>query len=118
MLAGKHNFIIEQGQDWTRYVTWSTSGGSPKALSGGTARMTIRPYFGDTGSAYLEITKNAGITLGDSTNNITLTLTDVQTAALTFNRAVYVLEVTLSAIKYRVLEGEIMLAKNSIDNPT
>ena len=115
MLAGKHNFVIEQGQDWERLITWYTEAGYPKALSGGTAQMVIRPYYGHTGTAYKIITSGSGITLGDTTSNIKLVLTDVETATMDFLRAVYVLEVTLSDVKYRVLEGEILLAKDCTD---
>ena len=114
MLSAVHDFIIEQGQIWTRNIAWRDSAGSPLALASGyTANFTIKHYFGDPSSAIKTLTQAAGITLSSGAWNIVLNMTAAETAALDFLRAVYVLEVTLTSTTAtkRILEGTIMLAK-------
>ena len=120
MLAAVHDFIIEQGQDWERKVKWCDSSGTSKNLSSGyTATLTIRPYYGHTGAAIEKISNGAGITLASTGWNITLNLTNAETAALDFVRAVYVLEVIYTTpnpdVNSRILQGSVFLQKDSTD---
>ncbi len=112
MLAGRYNFVIEQGQAWERNIQWKDAAGIVVELVGGNASFIVRPYFGHTGTPIFTLTQAAGITLANVGDNIILNMTDTATGALTFMRAVYVLEVTPTAgVKTRVLEGYIYLSK-------
>jgi len=118
MLAGKYSFAIEQGQDWARRIAWYDSTPTIKNLSAGwTATLKIRYYPGDVGTALLTITQADEITLatGVAGYNIILKLTAAVTAALTFQRGYYTLELieTVEEVvtSYRVLEGEMFVLK-------
>lgn len=83
--------------DTTRFGTY-TSGGEvlyhpPVNLTGFTARMQIRETVESTTVIKSLTTENGGIALGGATGVITLTITATDTAALTFDSAVYDLEV-------------------------
>lgn len=109
MPAAIHSFIIEQGQDWERYVLWKDSAGSGKDLAGLTAVMVIRYFQGDL-TTEIETVTVATSTPGSY--NLKLTLTDVQTAALDFLGGWYTLNVIMGdTLEHRVLEGNIYLSK-------
>lgn len=126
MLAGRHDFVIEQGQDWIRYLHWQDSDGDGYDLSdaGWNATFKVRYYRGDTGDAIMSLTEEAGVTLsdgsGEATYNIKLEASDTVTAALDFSRGIYTLEledvtgiVGAAGEKFRLLEGSIMLSKET-----
>jgi len=113
MIAGRHDFVIEQGVDWTRSISWRDSGGTNKSLSGLNGRFVIRPFLGDTGTPIKQIIQSdSGMTLSDNTYNIILLLTDTETASYTFMRAVYILEIEVGGLWIRVLQGNIRLNKD------
>jgi len=114
MLAGRHDLIIEQGQDWTRSIDWQTSGATAKALAGLNANFIIGPVTKYAGGAILTLTQDSGITLASTSYNIVLVITDTQTAALDFERAVYILEVEVGGLWYRIMEGYVYLIRNSL----
>lgn len=89
MSAAALNFIIGQGETWTRLLTWlNPDGVTPINLTGYSARMQIRLTV-DSTAVLLELntTPVAGqgtITLGGVLGTITLSASAALTAALTF----------------------------------
>lgn len=68
----------------------------PVSIFGFTARMQIRAKV-DSPEVILELTtENGGITLNNITKNIIINISAVDTASLTFNTAVYSLEIVSS----------------------
>lgn len=83
--------------DTTRFGAY-TSGGEvlyhpPVNLTGFTARMQIRETVESTTVLHSLTTENGGITLGGAAGTIALTISATDTAAFTFDTAVYDLEV-------------------------
>lgn len=108
------DFTVEQGTTFTRSYTWWTGATetTAKDLSNHTARMQIRSTVASD-VVILSLTNLAGITLlGAVANNITITMTDAQTAAFTFTTAVYDLEIiSATGIVTRLAKGNITLDK-------
>lgn len=88
MSAATLNFIIGQGETWTRLLTWyAPDGTTPINLTGYTARMQIRLTVDSAVLLELNTTPASGkgdITLGGSAGTITLSISAALTAALTF----------------------------------
>lgn len=93
-----------------------TSGGylqcnTPVDLTGFTARMTIRNKVGGTELLSLT-TENNRITIDTVNKKITLTLSATDTAAITWTRAVYDLEmVSADGVVTALLSGDISVTK-------
>lgn len=90
--AGKLNIVIEQGATFNPVLTYKDSLGALIDLTGFTARMQIR--LKKTSATFLVelTTENGGIALGGVAGTITLLITDTASTALTFDSAVYDLE--------------------------
>ncbi len=114
MIAGRHDFTIEQGTTFTRNVQWKDSSGNPVDLTSYTAAMKIRESY-DSGSALVSLTSGGGdITITAVTGTLTITISATATAALDFDRGVYDLELDDgSGVKTRLLEGHVTLAKEA-----
>lgn len=106
--------ISLQGQSSISYTAYLSGGYllyfPPIDLSGYTARMQIRqPKASST--IILELnTSNGGIVLDNVGKTITLVMTAVQTAALTFGVADYDLEMISGSTVTRILQGKISLS--------
>lgn len=93
-----------------------TSGGvldyyAPVDLSGYTARMQIRSKV-TSEDVLLELTtENGGIILNNTLKTITVLITPIQTAALTFSSAVYSLEMEKAGEVTQLIAGNITLIK-------
>lgn len=96
------------------YTTY-TSGGvleynTPVSLTGYTARLQIKRKITDLDPVLTLTTENGGILLDDVAKTITIRATAQQTSALSFNSAVYDLELISGSGKvYRFAEGSISL---------
>lgn len=114
LLTSKNNAIIELNSvNSTSYSTY-TSGGilefnTPVPLAGYTARMQIRKKLKDTETILTLTTENGGIVFDNNSKTITITMTATQTAALTFNSAVYDLEFVSGSTVTRFAEGSLLL---------
>lgn len=103
--------IIQQGADFSHVVSIQNSDGTVFVLSGYSAKMQIRPAVGNN-TILLELsTTNGRISINGLAGQLTLTLPNTLTAAMTWRSAVYDLEITsaLSLIA-RVMEGSITLS--------
>ena len=96
------NLFIDQDADFTTTVTINDSTNAALDLTGYTATAMLRKSYKSTTSASFTLAFVNPRTSGQ----ITLTLTDVQTAALSEGRYVYDLVITDSGgDKTRVVEG-------------
>lgn len=116
-VSGSYDFTIEKGTYWSRALTWQVDG-SPQDLTGWHAHMQIRTEYADQAGVVCADLKDTavspaepGIVLGGSAGTIQLVLTGVQTAALSFDTAVYDLLLTDPDGKpTRLLEGVVTLS--------
>lgn len=116
LLTSKTGTVIELNQiNSSNYNTY-TSGGvlefnTPIDLSGYTARMQIRQKLGDSSVLLSLTTENGGITINNTFKTISITITASQTASLTFNSAVYDLELIKDGVVTRFAQGNLILNK-------
>ena len=101
-MATISNLFIDQDADFTTTVTINDSSDVALDLTGYTATAMIRKSYKSTTST----TFTLAFVSPRTTGQVTLSLTDVQTAALTAGRYVYDLVITDSGgDKTRVVEG-------------
>lgn len=112
MAAGLYDFTIEQGATFQIDLTWKDQSLDPVDITGYTARMQIRASVTDP-TVLLELTTEDGlIILGTTDGKITLFLDAVTTAAITWDRGVYDLElVSPTGYVTRLLKGNITIDK-------
>lgn len=85
--------------------------GGPASLTGGTARMQVRPLALGT-EVYLDLTTGAGLTIDAPSRIITISVSDEDTALLDWMYpALYDLELTVGGMTWRVMEGTVTLSK-------
>jgi hypothetical protein len=101
-MATISNIFIDQDADFTTTVTVNDSSGDALDLAGYTALTMIRKTYQSTTAVTFTTTFANPRTSGQ----ITISLTDVQTAALEDGRYVYDMVITDSlGVKTRVVEG-------------
>lgn len=112
MSAGRKDFCIEQGIDWTPTITWKDSNSAYIITSGYTADMQVRARR-DSSAILLELsTSNGRITVTGASGLFSLSLTAAETRELDFDTGVYDFEVTsVAGIVYRLLEGNVTLSR-------
>ena len=104
-MAALSNIYIDQGADFTTVISLTDSNNDALNLTGYSALAQIRKTHGST-----TISATFGTVLTTNTGQVTLTLTDTVTAAMTSGRYVYdVLLTDGSGDKTRVLEGQAIL---------
>lgn len=109
MLAGPHNFTIDQGAYWRRSLKLFNPDESVYNLTGYTARMHLRRDIKAATPVVSLTTENGKISISGSTGTITLTLEASETGAIQHD-CVYDLEIVTPAGKpYRVIQGNIRL---------
>jgi len=109
MNPAKVNMTIIQGSTLSRVFAW-VAGGVAVDLTGYTGRMQIRETV-DSTTVLLDLnTSNGGMALGGVAGTITLASTATVTAALSFDTAVYDIELVIGAAVTRVIEGKVKLS--------
>jgi hypothetical protein len=109
MLAGIHNFTIDQGAYWRRSLKLFNPDESIYDLSGYTARMQLRRDLKASAAIISLTTENGRISIEGATGTITLILQAADTATI-LHDCVYDLEiVTPDSKPYRVIQGNIRL---------
>ena len=112
MKAGRYDFEVDQGTAFDMIVAYKQEDGSAVDITGYTAKMIVRDYIG--GTALLTLTNGSGLTIGNAEGFVQVVMTATQTAAFTFNKAVYDLEVYpagAAADAVKLLRGTITLNK-------
>ena len=109
VIAGTHNFTINQGTTFSRRLRIKNSEGEPFDLTGYQARMQIRRQLTDS-SFYVELsTENGRITLEPEDGVILLYMSDDITRTIPKD-GVYDLEIESEVGEvFRVIEGKVRL---------
>jgi hypothetical protein len=109
--AGQYDITIGQGSRFSLALSYEAPEGSAVDFTDSTARMQVRPKFG-SGTVLFELsTSNGGITLG-ADGSVQLSKPASETAALTFSRAVYDLEITPpTGEPYKLIRGNVYLTR-------
>lgn len=109
-MADIYNATIDQGSDWYLTLQYKDSTGTPINLTGYTAAMQLREYYGST-DAELTLTSSSGITITAATGTLAIHATAVQTAAIPAGKYVYDLEIkSASNIVTRLVQGQIIVS--------
>lgn len=114
MPAAKINLTVEQGATFTHIVEWKDGKNKPVNLTGYTAALQVRETAAESSPVLLEVGSvlpETGIVITPSTGTITITITDEETAALTFKKGVY--DLLLSApdgTKRRLMQGSFTVS--------
>ena len=128
MAAGKYNFVIEQGATTDFEVQYTDSSNNPVDLTGYTGRMQIRStYAQDSGTLFLTLSSSlasdgTGLNFSGSngstpptSGSIGIFISAASSSALTFNEALYDLEIYSGSAAYpyttRLLGGKVKLSK-------
>ena len=134
MAAGRYSFTLEQGTTVDFELQYKDSDSIPIDLSGYTGKMEIRSMYSGSGDTYVTLTSSLGDTYNKQINNAFLSFSgsslDTPTAsgsigiyigyevtdALEFQtEAFYDLEITNGVIRTRLIEGRILLSKQTTD---
>ena len=109
MSAYKQNLVIEQGATFSFNIEWrEPDGTTPVDLTGYTAEMDIRATYDDLTTIIQLDTTNGRITLGGTAGTVQLSISATDTAALSFESAVYDLELTApDGTVTRLMEGGV-----------
>ena len=111
MTAGIYNFTIDQGSQYTTQIIWADSSGNPIDLTGYTASMQLREQAASPNPAALTLTSsNGGITIVPVAGEMDILMTSAQTGALDARFYVYDLEIALSGVVTRIIQGQITVS--------
>lgn len=112
MTAAAYNFVIEQGATLDKTFVWKDSTGTVINLSGYTARMQVRQTVGSSTILLDLTTLNGRIIITALTGQIRLLVAATDTAAITWQRGKYDLElVSSTGVVTRLLYGEVEVSK-------
>ena len=123
MAAAKYSFTIEQGATLDFQIDWTDESGSAIDLTGYEARMQIRPQV-QSDEVFISLTSTlqpdgTGINLngGNGTQplesgSIGVYISAYSSSLLTFDKAVYDLEMVSGNYVTRLMEGYVNLSKN------
>jgi len=112
MAAANYDFEIEQGATLSKSFVWKDGDGVAVNLTGYTARMQIRPSVDSATVLQSLSTTDGTIVIAAVTGTITLTLTDTVTAAITWRRGKYDLELVSSdGTVTRLIYGVVTISK-------
>lgn len=134
MAAGRYSFILEQGGTVDFELRYRDSASVPIDLSGYTGKMEIRSTYSGSGETYVTMTSSLGDTYSKETDNAFLSLSGSSldkplssgsiglyigyelTDTFTFTEeAFYDLELTNGVERTRLIEGRILLSKQTTD---
>ena len=110
--AGTLHITIEQGATFNPVLTWKDQTGTPIDLSGYSARMQVRAEIDAADPPLMDLTSVGGeLVLGGAAGTITFNVPAATTEALTFETAVYDLEVeSAGGVVTRLLKGDVYLS--------
>lgn len=127
MAAGKYSFIIEQGSTYQSELIYKDSAGEPIDLTDYSAKMQIRPSPGST-TLYLTLSSSigpdgSGLNLNGldgskpkTSGSIGIIISAYSSSLLTFDQAVYDLELYSGSFVTRIIEGRVQLSKEVTTN--
>lgn len=104
-MASISNIFIDQGTDFSITVDVTQADGNALNLTGYSAAAQIRKTYGSTSA-----TATFTISISAATGQVTMSLTDTQTTAISSGRYVYDLNITSgSGATTRVVEGQAII---------
>lgn len=113
-MAGKLNIEIEQGATFTKTFVWKDDNGDARDLTGYSAEIQFRETK-DSASSIYDSDANSDISLGTTDGTITWTISAPDTASMSFDRALWALELNDgSGVITRLLEGWVDLNKEIV----
>lgn len=122
MAAGRYSFVIEQGSTLNLELQYRDSNGNPIDLTDYSGRMQIRPSAGAS-TLYITLSSSlqsdgTGLNFSGSngstpptSGSIGIYISAVSSSALTFDTALYDLEIYSGSYASRILEGQVKLSK-------
>lgn len=120
MAAGNYSFTIEQGTTFERIFKYKDEDGAPVDLTGYDVRMQIRSSYDSavlasltsgSGDFVVSVPPDAADGVTDK-NQIKLTISATNTAAYTFDQALYDIELESgTGVVTRLLQGKIKLSR-------
>jgi hypothetical protein len=112
MTAGIYNFTIDQGAQYTTTIVYQNPNGTPIDLTGYTAAMQLRVQAAAPNPASLTLTSapGGGIVITPLAGQLDITITTAQAATLDARFYVYDLELTLSGVVSRIIQGQITVS--------
>ena len=124
MSAGKYSFTIEQGSTLNFELQYKNATGSAINLSGYSGKMQIKSNYADNSpTIYLTLSSSlqadgTGLNFSGSngstptaSGSIGVFISAATSSLLTFDAALYDLEITSGSIVTRILEGQVKLSK-------
>ena len=112
MAAGSHNFKIEHGADFNNTITYEDASGNKINLSGAAITLKAKDNRSDT-NFVINLSVGSGITLSNpSQGEFTIAIPAATTATYAWNRAFYDLDISLSGVVTRLLQGQIQVIKS------
>lgn len=110
-MAKTYNLRIDQGSKHSFVVAVQDSNGVARNLTGYTAKLHIKKSKADA-STVLELTEASGLAINAAAGLITVTITDEQTTAMTWESGVYDLKITSAGgDAERILEGGVVVSE-------
>jgi hypothetical protein len=106
-MSAKYNLVVDQATTFNFQFTVANDG-TPWNLTGYTATLTVRPFFGSTTTTLLATTANGKIVLGGAAGRVTVTFNSTETNIVP-NRYVYDLVLDSGATETRLLEGKFIV---------
>jgi hypothetical protein len=112
MAAAKYDFEIDQGATFDKSFVWKNSSGVPINLTGYSARMQIRRAVSEDEVLIELTTNNSRINIISLQGVVRLKISPVDTAAMSWSRGVYDLElVAPDGYVTRLLKGTVTISK-------
>lgn len=110
MAAGKYNILIQQGADYIQQLTIKQPDGTAVNLTGCTFRGQVRLDFDDVAPVASFVCSAVDLVNG----KFKIALSNTVTAALSFNTAVYDVEIVYpSGVVDRIIQGKAVLSKEA-----
>jgi len=122
MSAGRYSFVIEQGSTLNLEIQYKDSSGNPVDLTDYNGKMQIRPSAGSP-TVYITLSSSlqpdgTGLNFSGSngstpptSGSIGIYISAVSSSALSFDTALYDLEISSGSFVSRILEGQVKLSK-------
>ena len=112
MPAAAYDFEIEQGATFSLVFTWKDETGAVIPLTGYTARMQVRSSVSSPDVLLDLTTENDRLVIDEPNGQVTIALTPVVTAAITWRKGVYDLElVSPTGDVKRLVAGNVTLSR-------
>lgn len=112
MPAAQHDFTIEQGATFTRAFRWLDATGNVVDLTGFTARMQVRANVASPDVLLELTTANDRLVIEPTLGRVSISLDATTTAAITWRKGVYDLELVSGAGEVtRLVAGQITVSR-------